>query len=265
MGRIATRHYNDDSLNALKLTDNFRDGKWARVHFDHTPSINAGDGYGDPTGTAADVNSVYFEGLPGIYADQIVKGTQTILSPVINALGLDVSQDQTDNDGVEYVFGGNTALSRFAFTVGTDKAFFIKLRFVITDVSGTDDCAVGFRKQEAAQANIDDYDEMAVLNVISGNIFTETILNAAATVSTDTTSNWADTETHTLEVRVRGRRAEYLIDDNPPSGIPAYDFDSGEVVVPFFFFLQASDVTPLYWRELELGLLSEVNTNGIAS
>ena len=50
------------------------------------------------------------------------------------------------------------------------------MKFAIADVSDTDDCAFGFRKVEAYQANIDDYDEMAALNVISGDIKIETIL-----------------------------------------------------------------------------------------
>jgi hypothetical protein len=109
--------------------------------------------------------------------------------------------DQTDNDGVE-ITNGITARSRAAVAVGTSPAVYAKAKLKIGDVSGTDDLAFGFRKAEAYQANVDDYDEMACLNVISGNVVEETILNNAATSSTDTTLDWADGGEHTLEVYV---------------------------------------------------------------
>ena len=84
---------------------------------------------------------------------------------------------------------------------------------------------------------------MAVLNVISGDITIETILNAASTTSTDTTDNWADTATHSLKVKVTSAGVvTYLIDGTAPSTTAAFTFDSGEVVTPFFYFIHASDV-----------------------
>jgi hypothetical protein len=184
-----------------------------------------------------------------------VKGTQTILCPQIAATGLDVAMDQTADDGCE-ITDGITARSKSAFVVGTD-ACFARLTFSIADVSGTDDCAFGFRKAEAYQANIDDYDEMAVLNVISGDIYMETILNNAATTSTDTTNNWADLATHTLEVRVdKAGAVTYKIDGAAPTTVAAFSFDAGEVIVPFFFFLQHTDLCDtLILQRLEVGRL----------
>lgn len=181
-----------------------------------------------------------------------VLGTQTILAPSISASGLVADLDDTDNDGLE-ISQGITARSPAAFTVGTD-AFYLKVKFLIEDVSGTDDCAVGFRGDEAYQAAIDDYNDMAALNVISGAIYIETIDDNAATTSTDTTDTWGDGETKTLGVFVDTDGAvTYTIDGSAPSTTAAHSIDSGDVVVPFLYFLNASDVSDLTIVSWECG------------
>jgi predicted RecA/RadA family phage recombinase len=184
-----------------------------------------------------------------------VKGTQTIVAPSAAAAGLDVGMDQADNDGVE-ISQGITAKSRAAFLIGTD-AFYAKCKFLITTVAGTDDCAFGFRTAEAYQANLDDYNNMAVLNVISGDIKIETIDDNAATTTTDTTDNWADGETHTFEIYVSAARAvTYKIDGIAPSVTAAFSWDNGDTVVPFFFMLQANaaQTGAVILKEWEVGL-----------
>lgn len=192
-------------------------------------------------GTAEDTNVMAFGQNVFEYN---IKGTQTITAPSLAAGGLNISMDLTDNDGVE-ITQGITARSPSSFKVGTSAAFYVKARLKIADVSGTDDCAVGFRKAEAYQAAIDNYDEMAALNVISGNIYTETIINNAATVSTDTTDDWADAAEKTLEVYVSAAGlVSYKIDGVAPTAVAAtaFSFDEDEIVVPFFYFLHATDV-----------------------
>lgn len=212
--------------------------KAVRVNFRNNP-VTAKLAGGAATGTAGDTNLL---SVPGAGFEYHIKGTQTILAPVITATGLDVGMDQTANDGVELT-NGILAISPVAFVVGTDGPFEFSVRFKIADVSGTDDCAIGFREAEAYAANIDDYTDMACLNVISGNITIETILNNAATVSTDTTNNWADGETHTLTVKVGADGAvTYEIDGAAPLTVAAYSFTAALVVVPFFFFLHDTDV-----------------------
>lgn len=181
---------------------------------------------------------------------------QTLLSPSIVAAGLDVSLDAADNDGCEITMG-ITSRSKAAFTVGTDGAFYAKLKFTITDVSDTDDCLFGFRKAEAYQANVDDYDEMAAFNVNAGNVYLSTILNAGGTTDTDTTNNWADGAQYTLEVRVsESGVVTYKIDGAPPTTVAAFTFDDGEVVVPFFHFLHAAASSAgIILDEIEVGLL----------
>lgn len=165
---------------------------------------------------------------------------ETIKAPVLAAGGLDVALDQTDDNGVE-ITRGITARSPCAFTIGTH-AFYGKLTFSIADVSGTDDCCFGFRKA-AAYAAFDAYTDAAVLNVISGTITIETILNDGATTTTSTTDTWADAATHTLEVYVSAAGVvTYKIDGAAPTATATFTFDTGDVVIPFFSFLHASDL-----------------------
>lgn len=188
-----------------------------------------------------------------------IKGAgQTLIVPTIAADGLLVSHDLTVDEGAEYT-NGITSRCPVAFTVGTDGAFFFKCRLKIADVSGTDDCAVGFRKAEAFQAAIDNYDEMAALNVISGNITIETILNNAATTSTDTTDDWTDGQTKTLEVYVSAAGVvTYKIDNAAPTATAAFSFDAGEVVVPFFYFLHdATSPGAIHLVSWEVGFQAE--------
>ena len=235
---VGTRHITGRAVTTAKLGTDVK-VKNGYVYEDFKgPAICVSDlGGGAASGTGGQVN---FCSMGGHVFEIHVKGTQTILGPARTATGLDISQDQTDNDGVEWTTG---ILSRGenVFTAGTSGAFSFSLKLKITDVSGTDDCCVGFRKAEAYQANVDDYDEAAFLNVILGDIYIETILNNAATTSTDTTNNWTDGETKTLKVLVSAARAvTYTIDGAAPVTTAAFTFDSGEVLVPFFFFLQAT-------------------------
>ena len=191
-----------------------------------------------PSGTADTANIARFEENSFEY---VAKGTQTIIGQgALASTGCSVAGDQTDNDGREISFaGGITSKAPRAYMVG--RAFFARLRFSIATVAGTDDCAFGFRKAEAYQTNLDDYDEMAVLNVISGDIKIETILNGGTTATTDTTQNWADAGIHELRVDVAADGAvTYQIDDEPPTVTAAFSFDAGETVIPFMFFLQAT-------------------------
>lgn len=201
--------------------------------------VTAKLGGGAAGGTTGDTNVLV---MPQTAFEYHIKGTQTITAPQRTATGLDIGMDQTDDDGVE-LSQGILAGSKHAYTIGTDGPFHFRVKLKIADVSGTDDCAIGFRKAAAYAANIDDYTDMAALNVISGDIKIETILNNAATTTTDTTDNFADGETHELEVIVTsGGVVTYKIDGVAPTATAAFTFDSGDTVVPFLFFLHTTDV-----------------------
>ena len=169
---------------------------------------------------------------------------------------LDVTMDQTDNDGAHYIFGGNNADSPFAWTVGTHNAF-VKLQFRIADVSGTDDCAFGFAKVQTATANLDDHTDGAFINSILGDIKIETMLNNAATVTVDTTQDWADLATHTFEVQVaQDRTTRFFVDGAFPTVTKGFLWDVGDVVIPIHFFLQATTTPGICeWLEFESGYL----------
>lgn len=228
-----------------------KETNYIQEFFDANPICSAKLGAGAATGTEGDENLCMLNNSLWEYH---ILGTQTIVAPSMGAGGLDISLDAADDDGAEFCLGINAA-NKGVFTVGTDPAFFARMKFAIADVSDTDDCAFGFRKMEAYQANIDDYDEMAALNVISGNITIETILNDGDTTSTDTTDDWDDTETHELKVMVdEDGVVTYTIDDRAPTTTKAFTFDDGEVVVPFFYFLHAASSTAgIVLKEFECG------------
>ena len=221
------------------ISRNFWDQNYQYENWKTVP-ITAAKAGGATSGTA--VNMLY---TPNIVLEYDPLGTQTILAPVVVSVSegisaLNINMDQTEDDGIE-LCPGILNSNKMAFKIGDSAAFFFRVRFSIADVSGTDDCAIGFRKVEAYQANIDDYADMAVLNVISGNITIETIVGGAATTSTDTTDNWADGETHELKVLVSNAGVvTYKIDNAAPTVTAAFTFTDNLYVVPFFYFLIAA-------------------------
>lgn len=206
--------------------------------FDSNP-VTAAVGGGAASGTAQTANAMLFPENAFEYA---AIGTQTITAPVLTSVGLDIGMDQTNNDGVE-ITQGITSKSRRAFTIGTSPAFFVRLKFKIEDVSGSDQVGVGFRKTQAYQAAIASYTDKAFIGSVSGDIKLNTLLNNAGGVVTDTTQDWADGETHTLQVNVSAAGVvTYLIDGAAPTVTAAFTFDSTDVVVPFIWMINDSDV-----------------------
>ena len=79
------------------------------------------------------------------------------------------------------------------------------------------------------------------------DIKSETILNNGTTTATDLTApssgDWADGATHTVKVKVSAAGAvTYELDGTAPTGAVAFSFDVGEIVTPFFFYLNDSNV-----------------------
>lgn len=228
-----------------------------RHEFAHMPTIHQDDGT-IGSGGDTDVNMHTFHDGLVLYVENI--NAQTILKPAINALGLDYGYDQTDTDGIQWVMrqnGTKGVLNKDYFVVGTSPAFFAELKLSIADVSGTADCAFGVRKDEAFQALIDNYDEMACLNVISGDITAEAILNGAATDSDDTGDDLADAGSVTLRVNVSAAGVvTYLVDGVAPTTAPsAFTFDDAEVVTPFFYFVNSTDLAgAVVLQHIETGL-----------
>ena len=197
-------------------------------------------------------------------------GTQTLLGPLLATNGLDVSGDQTNNDGWEFRGKSSLAMGRMNkdwFEVGESPAFYARCKFSIADVSGIDDLRFGFAEVEAFTATTDNYTDAAWMSVISGDIKTQTILANASTVATDLTApssgDFADGATHSFEIRVSATGVvTYLLDDETPTGAIAYTFADGTEVTPMWFHRHDSDVGgAIVWQSFEFGLQAGSITN----
>jgi hypothetical protein len=205
--------------------------------FSSRPLCSAAVGYGAPTGATGDTNIMVADGVTFEYH---IKGTQTILAPVFGANGLNVSLDQTNNDGIE-ITEGITARSKGAKVIGENK-FFVELTLSVEDVSGADICYLGFRKTEAYQAALASYTDFAGLTINAGTINFIRRLNSGSVLTTDTGEDLADNGTVTLRVEVDGvGKVKVLVDgvDVTPAD---FTFDDGDVVIPHFFLLHDTDI-----------------------
>jgi hypothetical protein len=272
-GGITARSMADGKAVApSKLFEELYAGQYFRALFPQVQPVArpAATPYGDPTGATGDSNHLAFVGplgsMDALY--HIKWAGQTLLAPANDATngGLLAGLDVAASEGVEYVPGAMlTVHNPFAVVAGDGDypAMFIRLRFAAGTVANVAQCAVGFRKAEAAQADKDDYDEAFWVNLIAGDIYRDSILNGAANVAVDTGLDVADDEEVTIEVQVRGTRAEGFVNGLPISAGALFNFDAGEVVIPDIFFLQgAGGGSTLLWKELEVGPLWLVGRDG---
>lgn len=172
---------------------------------------------------------------------QAAVASAAVVTPVQSADGLEV-KPVAAADALE-ITNGTTSLSPAAHTIGSflksgsDEIYF-KTKIKIDDISDVTELWVGWRKAEAYQADPDNYDELAAFNIgqdADGQIEVHTILNGAATATTDTTeTDWADGGEHTLEIRVnKDGRCKFLYDGSEAAVVPSFSFDSAEVILPF--------------------------------
>lgn len=246
---VAERNAQDAFLSkkGARLDDRITQYKLNRKHcfeeFSGPVQASKSAGAGAATGTAGDVNIL---ATPENTFEYHIKGTQTIVAPVATTVGLDVGMDQTSGDGLEITRGIIAANRRKnVFKVGTDGDFFCRVKLKVEDISGLD-LSFGFRKAEAYQAAIDDYDEAAFITVstgAAGRYNSETILNNAAnTVTNLGLTVWADTETHELMVQVRGRAVTFWVDGVKALAAPAFNFDADELLIDFLDARHTADV-----------------------
>lgn len=242
------------------------DNQFMYENFVQNPAVSKIGG-GASSGTTGDTNTMEF---PFSAFEYNIKGTQTITAPVIASVaqgvsGLNIEMDLTANDGVE-ICSGILNANPNSFKIGASAPFFFRTRLTMSNPINTDDCAIGFRKQEAYQANIDDYADMAVLNVIAGNINIETIKSGAATVTTDTTDNFASNSTIDLQVNVdQAGAVEYLINGEEPTVTADYSFTDDLFVSPFLFFLHDSTNTDVIDFDIDFVSLNSIvaTVNGV--
>jgi hypothetical protein len=174
---------------------------------------------------------------------QAAVATPAVVAPYQSADGLEL-KPVAAADALE-ISNGITANSKAAHVIGSllatdDKEIYFKAKIKIDDISDVTELSMGWRKAEAYQAAVDDYDELASFNIGQdgdGQIEIHTILNGAATSETDTTeTDWGDGDEKTLEIRIKNNGScTFLIDGAAPTVTAAFTFDAGEVVVPFIF------------------------------
>lgn len=248
---MGTNYYTDPAGPLAPVKQRRFDADYTYEKFQTAPVCTENDGTA-ASGTAGATNVAAFENNTFEY---FMIGTQTLVAPTISADGLLASLDLTENDGVEYS-QGITARSKSAFTIGTSPAFFLKVGLLVADVSGSDICAVGFRKAaQAYQAAFADYTDKATLSKKNGDIYTITALNNAADVETDTTLNWTDATAKVLEVYVSDTGVvTYKVDGVTATGA-AFTFDDGDVVIPFLHILHdATTPGAIHIQSWECGL-----------
>lgn len=216
------------------------------------------------TGTAGDFNVAEF--TTGQKIGYYINGTQTLVA-LVDATGyVDISGDQTDNDGYELI-GNQYPVSGAPIVVGESGAFFMTIGINFALANGTDDLFIGFRRREnVAQAAMLDYNTYFGLgNDTAASPMALKVreeLNAAAGASTDTTDTQADAVDLFVKVLVSAtgvatvQHGDSIATLAAPTATSAFTFDTGDPVVPIVRFLQATAaqtgvVKLLHW---EVGL-----------
>lgn len=166
----------------------------------------------------------------------------------MTAAGLNIANDQADNEGRE-VWSGYAGATGRPFVIGTDAAFSFLTSIKVGDIDGTDTVFCGFRKLEAHNATFTSYDtyfgigantsaDPMVLKVIEE-------LNGAAGALTDTTDTLQDATVLQIKVLVdsSGNATAQIDADTPgtleaPDTTSAFQFDDGDLVIPYCHYLE---------------------------
>ena len=241
-----------------------------------------------PTAVQDNVDVLHFKEGIGEAVLELYQTTAQTLMPSRHATkGLLIGCDVVNNECIEAVPGGNHAANPLGALMGTDPGVFIRATFEFADASGSDQFLVGFRKQEAyvvptsllaaGDGLYTDFFGMGFSGAADPNDVkcAYDLNNAGSTVVFDTLFNWADGGIHTLEVRIRGRRVQCLINGvmlgvpvkkdgvgaaitAQPTAAPTFTFDAGDFVVPFIFHrYDATTPGAVYLRKLMVGQLLE--------
>lgn len=250
------------------LADLYEGRYFKQVFPGPVPLGSAGTGYGDPVGTTAASNLLRFRGpFGGMDALYFIMGAgQTILAPFLNSVTgeLDAGLDTAASEGVEYIPGVYQDAVRnphfhTSGEVSADYPKLLRLKMRLTAVANAAECAIGWRKAAAPGAVIDDYTDMAVVNVQAGDVLVETILNNLATNTIDPSIAVVDDQLVEIECWLIGQKPEFRVDGVK---LPTEDFsfDSGDSLIPFIHFLQGGGGgTDFLWKELEVGRLYHVD------
>ena len=207
---------------------------------------------GVATGATGNINNVMLQ--TGVNMNAFVIGAgQTILQPIMGANGLIVSADQTNTEGMEYNFPYHQ------YTIGTSDPFMFELGLYINDMDGASPYVFGFRKVEANNAVMTDYTDYATIGMIAGTsvteIVTSTELNSGGNTITNTTDLWGgDGTTNTLAVLVDAAgNVTYTINGAAPTNSAAFQFDNGDIVIPFLRVVHSASPTTVAITSKKIG------------
>lgn len=224
------------------LFDTYKADQSTIVFMGDTGPTCGGLNTGLPSGVTLAENFIQFGN--GFSTHYYPLGTATLVALTSTNSGIGCVLDATAGEGVE--LSAPTWTNSLKSAVVGKTAFSIYCKITIDDVSGLNPMWVGFRLQEAANATYTAYNSYALVGLgnATGDIFTSIELAGGGNTNTDTTQNWADTETHTLEVRVDINGAvTFFIDGYKPTVTQAFSFTAGQIILPVFCYaLQASDI-----------------------
>lgn len=201
----------------------------------------------------------------GLRLNHSALGTQTI-AILASANGLDISGDQTDNDGWE-ITTGQTGASGTPLVVGTDGGFFFECSINAANVSGSDTMVIGLRQVGVVATDYLSYANYAAMgwNTAAAAAALKIMTGLAGTdVSTDTTETLADGVTYNIRIEVSAAGVVTFkhsqgadVATAVPTATVAYTLTDGIQVIPFLFFLQATaaDTGLVTVRNWNVGLL----------
>lgn len=272
-GGVSTRTVRDEAITAQKIHADVKGGSHLFYDGKGQPLLFKADLSGVAV-TTADTDEVAL--LPNgghLFYNTVGDISTAPYGPKADDLGLNLAPDLTNNEAVSYIFGGALAAgvpfaNPFGLTVAQAPAdkknmphpVFMRMRFTIEDVSGSDDLEFGFRKAEDIATAPAGYADVAAFKIVSGDIKTVAIVGGGAPSLVDTTQNWADNEEHELMVVLFGNGiVKFFLDGKEPTVTQAYQFTDALVVVPFAYILQDAGLTNVYLSDsLELGKVRQI-------
>jgi hypothetical protein len=265
---VVRRHIGEGAVSPNKLDSAVKGGsfgdKGAYFRYvadrDPAPFVRDGDGFTIPPAATTDGTTVQcvFPGLFGGLAFITYVGDATLFSPrlVDQAKGLQIDFDNAA-EGAQYDLG-DAISGKGAFAVDSDGVapYFVRAKLKLADVSDMITCAVGFRGAEAAAA-YSNYSDIAVLDVIGGDVKVVTENAGGGQVITDTGVNVVDGGVVELKVVFFDGIFRFFV--NGVEYPPQTAAEAAITLFPFIFISKTAGTGFVYLQELEAGPLSAVD------
>jgi hypothetical protein len=239
--------------------------------FDTIVPVSQND-WSDISGTDTEINNYLIDGM---LWEQYVIGTVAAPAPVKILEGADFKQDDANAEGALWTPGGNFRGSPLMAIVGTTPAFYMQLQVQATDWSGAllkcGFCATAAATDpiQADTKTVADYTDKAWIGNHAGgavDVYTQTAINNAGDVDTDTVINLTDGDVCKFKVLVSAAGVVTYALEIAATATPttftaqtlttaAFTFDDGDYVVPKIYILTHTDTaTLLEFNRFEWGL-----------